>query len=50
MTNMNEDTELRDKLMAGLEKAYQKLLEFKKQNKTDLIVKKDGKIVKIKPE
>ncbi len=50
MATVNEQTELRDKLMAGLEKAYRKLIEFKKQKKTDLVIMKDNKTVYIKPE
>ncbi len=48
-TNKNEE-ELRDKLLKGLDKAYEKLIEFKKQKGTDLVVMRDGKIVRIKPE
>jgi len=38
------------KIIEGLEKAYKKLIEFKKYKKTPLIVFKDGKIVEIAPE
>ncbi|MEL7003269.1 MAG: hypothetical protein AAFN93_11125 [Bacteroidota bacterium] len=34
----------------GLEKAYLKLIEFKKYKKTPIIVLKDGKVVEIQPE
>jgi len=40
----------RDKIIQGLEKAYQKLIKFKKYKKTPLITSKDGKIVEIAPE
>ncbi len=38
-----------DKIIEGLEKAYRKLIEFKKYKKTPIIVSKDGKIVEINP-
>ena len=37
------------KLQKGLEKAYQKMLEFKRRMNSVVVVMKDGKIVKIKP-
>lgn len=49
MTTVERQIELRDKILVGLEKAYEKLLEFKKQKNTDLVVIRDNKIVKIKP-
>ncbi len=39
-----------DKIIIGLEKAYQKLIEFKKYKKTPIIVSKDGKVVELNPE
>ncbi len=39
-----------EKIKEGLEKAYIKLIEFKKYKKTPLIVSKDGKITEISPE
>ncbi|UII25113.1 hypothetical protein LVD15_17605 [Fulvivirga maritima] len=39
-----------DKIIVGLEKAYQKLIEFKKYKKTPIIVSKDGKVVEMNPE
>lgn len=38
-----------DKIIEGLEKAYQKLIEFKKYKKTPMIVSIDGKVVAIDP-
>ena len=49
MTTVEKQIELRDKILSGLEKAYEKLIEFKKQKKSELVIMKDGKIVKIKP-
>ena len=42
--------ENRDKIIKGLEKAYQKLIEYKKYKKSPLITSKDGKIVEIAPD
>ena len=47
--NLEHMTE-KEKILYGLELAYQKMLAFKKAKGTDLIVMKDGKIVAIKPE
>ncbi len=38
------------KILKGLEKAYEKLLEFKKTKNSELVILRDNKIVKIKPE
>lgn len=48
MTPQEEHDALKAKILAGLELAYQRLLEFKKQKGTPLVVIRDGKIVKIK--
>jgi hypothetical protein len=37
------------KILKGLEKAYEKLLEFKKSKNSELVILRDNKIVKIKP-
>ena len=50
MTTVEKQLELKDKILIGLEKVYEKLLEFKKLKNTDLVVIRDNKIVKIKPE
>jgi sulfur carrier protein ThiS len=38
-----------DKIMEGLEIAYQRLIEFKKYKKTPIIVAKDGKVIEVSP-
>lgn len=38
----------RDKIIKGLEIAYEKMLIFKKERNTDLVIIKNNKIVKIK--
>jgi hypothetical protein len=41
------DEEFKDKVLKGLELSFQKLLEFKKQKNSPLVVMRNGKIVKI---
>ncbi|SEJ30484.1 hypothetical protein SAMN05216327_108168 [Dyadobacter sp. SG02] len=50
MKTVKEQLEFRDKLLPGLDKAYEKLIEFKKQKNSVLVVMRDGKITHIKPE
>lgn len=50
MTPQEKHEEFKAKVLAGLELAYQRLLEFKKQKGTPLVVIRDGKLVKIKVE
>lgn len=50
MTKIERQTEEKNKILLGLEKVYQKLLEFKKQKNSELVILRDNKIVKIKPE
>lgn len=50
MTNKDKQIELREKIVKGLEKVYKKLIEFKKEKNSELVIMKEGKIVKIKPK
>lgn len=50
MTTREEQDELLKKIMIGLEKGYKKLLEYKKQKNSPLVIMKEGKIVKIMPD
>ena len=50
MTTTEKQMELYNKILLGLEKVYEKLIEFKKQKNTELVIMKDNKIVKVKPE
>lgn len=43
----NKNEEWKQKIIKGLELAYAKMLEFKKQKKSDLVIMKDGKVVRI---
>jgi hypothetical protein len=38
------------KILEAMDKVYEKLIEYKKRMNSELVVMKDGKIVKIKPE
>lgn len=41
--------EERDKIVKGLEETYRKLVEFKKQKKSPMIVVRNGEIVAVDP-
>ena len=50
MTQKDNQIELKDKIVKGLEKVYERLIEFKKSKNSELVVMRGDKIVKIKPE
>lgn len=50
MTKKDKQIELKDKVIKGLEKVYERLIEFKKEKNSELVIMQDGKIVKTKPE
>jgi len=50
MDTKEQIEDIRDKIIKGLNKTYEKLLEFKRKNNSVLVVSKNGKIVKVKPE
>lgn len=50
MTTIEKQKELYDKILYGLEVAYEKLIKFKKQTNGEIAVMRDNKIVIIKPE
>ncbi|MFC5873600.1 hypothetical protein SAMN05443633_101462 [Chryseobacterium arachidis] len=43
------NNERKAKILEGLEKAYEKMLDFKRKNNSELVVIRENKIVKIKP-
>ncbi len=49
-TNKEKGNTKLDKILAGLELAYRRMLEFKKQKKTEVVIVQEGKIVRVKPE
>ncbi len=50
MKKNNSDAELRAKILLGLNLVYERLIEFKKLKRSELVVMRNGKIVRIKPE
>ncbi|CAM4360426.1 hypothetical protein [Gillisia limnaea] len=50
MTTKDKQIELKDKILIGLEKVYERLIEFKKAKNSKLVIIRGDKIVKIKPE
>ena len=42
-------TDRKNKILIGLEKAYEKMLEFKKEKNSEVVVIIDNKIVRLKP-
>lgn len=50
MTNKERQIELRDKILKGLELVYERLIEYKKQKNSELVVMRGKKIVEIKPK
>ncbi len=40
--------EINKKILLGLEKAYEKMIDFKKQKRTDLVILQDNKVVRVK--
>lgn len=47
--NPQKALEIKEKIILGLEKTYENLIEYKKYKKSDLIVMRDKKIVRLKP-
>lgn len=50
MKNINKQDELLEKILIGLEKVHEKLIEVKKQKKSPIVVKEKGKIIKMNPK
>lgn len=50
MTTIEIQIEEKNKILKGLEKVYEKLLIFKKSQNSELVVLRNNKIVKLKPE
>lgn len=49
MTTVEKQVEFKEKIQAGLERVYEKLIEFKKQKKSRLVIIENDKIVNISP-
>ena len=50
MEAIDQLKELEQKVALGLQEAYRKMVVFKKQKNSPLIVSRNGKITKINPE
>lgn len=50
MNTVEKQIEFKNKILKGLEKVYERLIEFKKQKNSELIIIRNNKIVRIKPE
>jgi hypothetical protein len=42
-------SDTQSKILGAMDKVYEKLIEFKKKNNSDLVIMKDDKIIRIKP-
>ncbi len=49
MTIIEIQIEKKNRILKGLEKVYEKLLEFKKSKKSEHVILQDNKIVRLKP-
>ena len=45
----SEQLERQEKIVAGLKIAYARMLEFKRQNNSELVVMREENIVRVKP-
>ena len=50
MKTINEELEFQQKVIKGLELTFTRLIEYKKQKKSPLVIMEGDKIVKINPE
>ncbi len=50
METIDELKELEQKVTLGLQEAYRKMVVFKKQKNSPLIVSRNGKVTKIEPD
>lgn len=50
MKNIDKQEELFDKIKNGLKKVRERIIEFKKQKSSEIVIMEKGQIVRIKPE
>ncbi len=50
MTNYEKQIELGNKIQKSLDTVYAKVVQFKKQKGTNIVIMQDGKIIQIKPQ
>lgn len=44
------EIDFKNKLLKGLEEAYDKMLEFKKQHNSEVVIMRGDKIIRLKPD
>lgn len=49
MMEKHKRTSNQTKILEGMDKVYEKLIEFKKKVNSELVILKDNKIIRIKP-
>jgi hypothetical protein len=49
MNTIRKGAELKEKILLGIKKTHEEVVEFKKQKNTPLVVMRGDEIVKIKP-
>jgi hypothetical protein len=47
--NSEKQLERQEKIVAGLKIAYARMLEFKRQKNSEVVMMREGKIVRVKP-
>jgi hypothetical protein len=45
----NKSSDIREKILKGLDLTFQKLIKNKKDRNLDIVISKDGKVVRINP-
>jgi hypothetical protein len=50
MTTIEKQEEEKERIMKGFKKVSKRLMEYKKARNSELVIMRDNKIVKIKPE
>ena len=49
MKKTHKGTTRQMKILEGMDKVYEKLIEFKRKMNTELVIMKDEKIIRVKP-
>ena len=50
MKVFERENAIKEKVLAGLDLSYKRLVKNKKERNFDLVISQDGKIIRIKPE
>ncbi|WP_298764406.1 hypothetical protein [uncultured Polaribacter sp.] len=50
MKTKDKQIVFKEKVLKGLEKVYEKMVEFKKEKNSEIVIMEGNEIVKIKPE